>query len=219
MNKINDFMMKRKKNKRQSLIIDNFNYQSRDAEFDHIKRNAIIRRKSLELNDDYSSELKSQSIYELWKVDCDDSIYTNDSNNQKSEIKQYDCYKCKNDGNKNDPFMILNCGHIFHIKCLVEVHFDEFTNCGGIIDDKFMNKCKCMSCHELMEVEDIVHVHNKFTKSTKEQLVFQNDQLAILDKQMSNLKDEMRTQLEYKQRLEDKRNKSNQIKITLNNLL
>ena len=225
MNKINDFMMKRKKNKRQSLIIDNFNYQSRFDEFDHMKRNAVIRRKSLELNDDYSNELKNQSksISELWKVDCDDSIYTNDSNNniQKSDsvIKQYDCYKCKNDGNKNDSFMILNCGHIFHIKCLVEIHFDEFTNCGGIIDDKFMTKCKCMLCHELMEVEDIVHVHNKFTKSTKEQLVFQNDQLAHLDKQMSKLKDEMRTQLEYKQRLEDKRNKSNQIKITLNNLL
>ena len=59
----------------------------------------------------------------------------------------------------------------------------------------------------------------KFTKSTKEQLKYQSDQIDILDKQMSKLKDEMRVQLEYKQRLEDKRNKSKQITITLNNLL
>ena len=66
--------------------------------------------------------------------------------------------------------MILNCGHIFHIGCLVEIHFDEFTHCGGIIDERFIKNCICTVCDEQMEVEDILHMHNKFTKSTKEKL-------------------------------------------------
>lgn len=253
MNKLTDFMTKRKKDKRQSLMIDNFNYQQTKEQFeetDHIKRNGTIlrRRKSLDLSEeDYSQDkIESFSEYskekenmeEPWKIDTrDKSLYSEESEmsivnkhiqkfqvpivKQTQKIKNisHDCYKCKNGGSKNDPFMILNCGHIFHIGCLVEIHFDEFTNCGGIIDQKFISNCRCMVCDEQMEVEDILHMHNKFTKSTKEQLKYQSDQIDILDKQMSKLKDEMRIQLEYKQRLEDKRNKSKQITITLNNLL
>ena len=271
MNKLTDFMTKRKKDKRQSLMIDNFNYQQTKEQFetdttdqdqdqdqDHFKRNGtILRRKSLDLSEDnqiwnenkiesFSESSKEkeekEDMNEPWK---DQSIYSDESEmsivnkhiqkfqvpittssrgndpvkqTQKTKNVTHDC-KCKNGGNKNDPFMILNCGHIFHIGCLVEIHFDEFTNCGGIIDGRFIKNCTCMVCNEQMEVEDIVHMHNKFTKSTKEQLKYQSDQIDILDKQMSKLKDEMRVQLEYKQRLEDKRNKSKQITITLNNLL
>lgn len=260
MNKLTDFMTKRKNDKRQSLMIDNFNYQQTKEQFeadttDHIKRNGtILRRKSLDLSEEddkiwrgnkiESFSESSKKIEEPWK---DQSLYSEESEmsivnkhiqkfqvpiasssrgsdpqvkpTQKSKNISHDCYKCKTTGNKNDPFMILNCGHIFHIGCLVEIHFDEFKNCGGIIDERFITNCICMVCDEQMEVEDILHIHNKFTKSTKEQLKYQSDQIDILDKQMSKLKDEMRIQLEYKQRLEDKRNKSKQITITLNNLL
>lgn len=242
MNKLTDFMTKRKKDKRQSLMIDNFSYQQTKEQFeetDNIKRNgAILRRKSLDLSEDDYSQDKIESFSESSKekymdepcnIDQRDiSLYTDtDTELIKKQIKQtsktknvtHDCYKCKNSGNKNDHFMILTCGHIFHIGCLVEIHFVEFTKCGGIIDEIFIKNCTCMVCNEQMEVEDILHMHNKFTKSTKEQLKYQSNQIDILDKQMSKLKDEMRIQLEYKQRLEDKRNKSKQITITLNNLL
>lgn len=257
MNKLTDFMTKRKKDKRQSLMIDNFNYQQTKEQFEeknHLKRNGTLRRNSLDildmLNKDYEEQDKIESFseYNKEKQNMEDQLKKNqnylqdhqDTSSENSELsivnkhiqkfdkpKQtqktknvtHDCYKCKNGGNKNDPFMILNCGHIFHIGCLVEIHFDEFTNCGGIIDSRFINNCICMVCDEQMEVEDILHMHNKYTKSTKEQLKYQSDQIDILDKQMSKLKDEMRIQLEYKQRLEDKRNKSKQITITLNNLL
>lgn len=257
MNKLTDFMTKRKKDKRQSLMIDNFNYQQTKEQFeetDYVKRNGTIlrRRKSLDLSEeDYSQDKiesfseynkEKQNMEEPWKISRDmrEPNYLRDQQDTGSEDSElsivnkhiqkfdkpkktknvtHDCYKCKNGGNKNDPFMILNCGHIFHIGCLVEIHFDEFTNCGGIIDERFIKNCTCMVCNEQMEVEDILHMHNKFTKSTKEQLKYQSDQIDILDKQMSKLKDEMRVQLEYKQRLEDKRNKSKQITITLNNLL
>lgn len=257
MNKLTDFMTKRKKDKRQSLMIDNFNYQQTKEQFEeknHLKRNGTLRRKSLDildmLNKDYEEQDKIESFseYNKEKQNMEDQLKKNqnylqdhqDTSSENSELsivnkhiqkfdkpKQtqktknvtHDCYKCKNGGNKNDPFMILNCGHIFHIGCLVEIHFDEFTNCGGIIDSRFINNCICIVCDEQMEVEDILHMHNKYTKSTKEQLKYQSEQIDILDKQMSKLKDEMRIQLEYKQRLEDKRNKSKQITITLNNLL
>lgn len=251
MNKLNDFMNKRKKDKRRSLIIDNFNYQYKDfEETNNIKRNeAITRRKSLDLIENFQDGTESLSEYgkdtkdykymieEHLKIkeDINDTkdknFYLNSIVNknikkfdklkhpQKFNSVNHDCYKCKNGKNKTDPFMILNCGHIFHIGCLVEIHFSEFTNSGGIIDEKFISKCKCVLCGEQMEVEDILHMHNKFTKCTKEQLIFQTDQIDILDNKISKLKDEMRIQLEYKQRLEDKRNKSKQITITLNNLL
>ncbi len=257
MNKLTDFMTKRKKNKRQSLMIDNFNYQQTKEQFEekNLKRNGTLRRNSLDildmLNKDYEEQDKiesfseynkeKQNMEEPWKISRDmcEPNYLQDQQEdselsivnkhiqkfdkskqtQKTKNVTHDCYKCKNGGNKNDPFMILNCGHIFHIGCLVEIHFDEFTNSGGIIDSRFINNCICMVCDEQMEVEDILHMHNKYTKSTKEQLKYQSEQIDILDKQMSKLKDEMRIQLEYKQRLEDKRNKSKQITITLNNLL
>jgi hypothetical protein len=252
MNKLTGFMSKRKKDKRQSLMIDNFDSDTTDQDQDHIKRNGtILKRKSLDifdmLNKNYEEQDKNESFSESSKEEEEkemeepwtkNSVYSDESEisivnkhikkfqvpqmqqTQKTQQKTtHDCYKCKNGGNKNDPFMILNCGHIFHIGCLVEIHFDEFTNCGGIIDDKFIKNCTCMVCDEQMEVEDILHMHNKFAKSTKKQLKYQYDQIDILDKQMSKLKDEMRIQLEYKQRLEDKKNKSKQITITLNNLL
>ena len=257
MNKLSDFMTKRKKDKRCSLMIDNFNYleqadqdKTDQDKTNHIKRNGtILIRKSFDLNEEnfqdkiesfseFKDKHSKENMEEPWKNSRgqndkrDLSLYTEENEmsivnkhiqkfdkQQKSKNISYDCYKCKNGGNKNDPFMILNCGHIFHIGCLVEIHFDEFTNCGGIIDERFISNCICMVCDEQIEVEDILHMHNKFTKSTKEQLKYQSDQIDILDKQMSKLKDEMRVQLEYKQRLEDKRNKSKQITITLNNLL
>lgn len=254
MNKLTDFMSKRKKDKRQSLMIDNFDYQQTKEQFDekiHLKRNGTLRRNSLDilemLNKDYEEQDKIESFSEYskdskdskdsmdepWNINKDSIVNKHiqkfqevpsreefkQSPKTKSKNVNHDCYKCKNGGNKNDPFMILNCGHIFHIGCLVEIHFDEFTHCGGIIDERFIKNCICTVCDEQMEVEDILHMHNKFTKSTKEQLKYQSDQIDILDKQMSKLKDEMRIQLEYKQRLEDKRNKSKQITITLNNLL
>lgn len=254
MNKLTDFMTKRKKDNRQSLIIDNFNYQTTISQEElNFVEPAILPKKpqtkSLSEQDkieSFSEDSFEDQMAEPWKINNDvninsvysDDLYTDESvkssivnknikkfeqPKQKQKSKNvnvnHDCYKCKNGGNKNDPFMILNCGHIFHIGCLVEIHFDEFTNCGGIIDEKFINNCICMVCEEPMEVEDILHMHNKFTKSTKEQLKYQTDSINVLDKQLTKLKDEMRIQLEYKQRLEDKRSKSKQITITLNNLL
>lgn len=227
MNKLTDFMIKRKKENRNSLIIDNFNYDDENKE-------VITRRSSISLNHEqdryrlFSEDVKetkgddkSKTEKNLRETNSTVSKNIQKFNQSKPTFKSinYECFKCKNNSTRNESFMILNCSHIFHIECLVEIHFEEFTNCRGIIDEVFIDNCKCMVCDQKMDIEDILHIHNKFTKCTKKQVTFQTDQINLLDKQMSKLKEEMRIQLEYKQRLEDKRNKSKQITITLNNLL
>ena len=239
MNKLNNFMTKRKNDKRNSLIIDNFDYNDNNDndKNNDVKRNVTIlkRQVSLDLNEykidkidkktnmDYQNERK-YSIYTNESVDSivNKGIQKFDLSIQQDHLKQVkvlDCYKCKNTDNKDDKFMILNCSHIYHIGCLVESHFDKFNKFGGIIDQDFCNNCICEKCNEPMELEDIIHIHNKFTKTTKEHLKIQEDRIEILDKQMNKIKEEMRNLLEYKQRLEDKKNKSKQITISLNNRL
>ena len=219
MNKLTDFITKRKNDNKHSFIIDNFNNGeiSKRISLYLIEQNLIeqelIEQDKIESFSEYSLE---DQMAEPWKINDvninSDSVEPSIVNKNIKKFEQpkqksknvnvnhvnhdnhdnhvnHDCYKCKNGGNKNDPFMILNCGHIFHIGCLVEIHFDAFTNCGGIIDEKFINNCICMVCEEPMEVEDILHMHNKFTKSTKEQLKYQTDSINVLDKQLTKLKD------------------------------
>ena len=60
MNKLTDFMVKRKKDKRQSLIIDNFSYSHSEDNEQH--NEVIIRRNSLK--DQYTSqEEELSSVY------------------------------------------------------------------------------------------------------------------------------------------------------------
>ena len=63
------------------------------------------------------------------------------------------------------------------------------------------------------------YIHNKFYKSTKEYLVKQDDRIDIIGKQMSKLKEELRICYDYKQRLEQQREKSKQITVTINTLM
>ena len=196
----------------------------------NVKRNATIlkRQTSLDLNE-YEIDKKTNKNergYSIYTNESIDSIvnkgiqkFDSSTQDQLKHVKVLDCYKCKNIDNKDDKFMILNCSHIYHIGCLVESHFDKFNKFGGIIDQDFCNNCICEKCNEPMELEDIIHIHNKFTKTTKEHLKIQEDRIEILDKQMNKIKEEMRNLLEYKQRLEDKKNKSKQITISLNNRL
>lgn len=128
-------------------------------------------------------------------------------------INAHTCGLCLNKNNIKDSFMILTCGHIFHIKCLAE-QFDS-----DIIDEGYFNSKCCIVCHVKMEIEDILYIHNKFYKNTMEYISKHEKHIDILDKQLTRLKDELRTSYEYKQRLEHQREKSKQIIVTINTLL
>ena len=114
--------------------------------------------------------------------------------------------------------MILTCGHIFHIRCLVDNHYTD-ANKYGVIDEEYFNSRCCLVCDKQMEMEDILYIHNKFYKNTKEYLNKQEENIQRLDKQMSKIKDELRICYEYKQKLEHQREKSKQIAITINTLM
>jgi len=230
MNKLTDFMVKRKKDKRQSLIIDNFSYNYSEDNEQH--NQVIIRRNSLKDQVCISQE-ESSSVYseEVSHVNSlvhrnveifEEQKYKYKQDTQKNYKKQNDfnCTMCKNERSfKNDQYIILSCNHMFHVECLVDIHFDNFDKFGRVIDKKFCENCRCLVCDNQMEIEDIVHIHNKFTKTTKEYIKIQDNNIDELDKKLSKLKDEMRNLLEYKQKLEQKREKSKQITITLNNLI
>lgn len=244
------FMNKRKKDKRQSLIIDNFIYNEQNDE--SRKDETIVRRNSLkefipteyphpdtftdsfvESEEDVSLENvplqrtmimnsivhKNVGIFEEQKYKQKQETQKNYAQERKKQ-NEFNCTMCKNERSfKNDQYIILSCNHMFHVECLVDIHFDNFDKFGRVIDKKFCENCRCLVCDNQMEIEDIVHIHNKFTKTTKEYIKIQDNNIDDLDKKLSKLKDEMRNLLEYKQKLEQKREKSKQITITLNNLI
>jgi hypothetical protein len=136
----------------------------------------------------------------------------------KSENDNHKCNLCGNKQNVKDSYMILTCGHIFHIRCLVDNHYTD-ANKYGVIDEEYFNSRCCLVCNKQMEIEDILYIHNKFYKNTKEYLTKQQENIERLDKQMSKLKDELRVCYEYKQKLEHQREKSKQITVTINTLM
>ena len=114
--------------------------------------------------------------------------------------------------------MILTCGHIYHIKCLVDNHYTD-ANKYGVIDDEYFKSRRCTVCSDQMEMEDILYIHNKFYKNTKEYIDKQEDTISSLDKQLTKIKEELRICYEYKQKLEHQREKSKQIIVTINTLM
>ena len=131
---------------------------------------------------------------------------------------EHTCNLCHNQNNIKDNFMILTCGHIFHIRCLVDSHYTD-ANRYGVIDEEYLNSRICSVCSKHMEMEDILYIHNKFYKNTKEYINKQDEIIDQLDKQMTKLKEELRVCYEYKQKLEHQREKSRQITVTINTMM
>jgi hypothetical protein len=267
------FLNKRKKENRQSLIIDNFNV-------DVLKEQLAQRRNSISSEttnsnespakyNDISSLTSNEQTEDIIKRDINQDIkYVNrtykihekeneilkenvsiskppkmdrfekpivsgvpESNYYNSTINSYDsmpqptkktnehtCNLCHNQHNIKDSFMILTCGHIFHIRCLVDNHYTD-ANRYGVIDEEYLNSRICSVCTKQMEMEDILYIHNKFYKNTKEYINKQDDIIEQLDKQMTKLKEELRVCYEYKQKLEHQREKSRQITVTINTMM
>lgn len=234
------FMKNRKKQNRQSLMIDNLDLEKLDNTLDNDNNTTYNPFNSLDI-DSYSEPLTvkesrltvntiESNVKSIKKIYEQDSQYQHeyDEHEQgyskeereicKTQQKQHVCNICFNKKSTKDTFMILTCGHIFHIKCLVNSHYSD-ANKYGIIDEKYFNSRCCLVCTNQMEMEDILYVHNKFYKNTKEHLVQQDLRIDIIDKQLTKLKEELRVCYDYKQRLEQQREKSKQITVTINTLM
>lgn len=223
-----NFIKNRKKENRQSLIIDNLDLDKFNENLQLKRSNSISELASISESD--VSHTNTNITKEISNVNTIKQIYEPEQTfyNKEKEYQKQDtdshvsnshhCNLCFNKNNIKDAFMILTCGHIFHIRCLVDNHYSA-ANKSGVIDEEYFNSRCCLVCNNQMEMEDILYIHNKFYKNTKEYLVKQDQRIEILDKQMTKLKDELRICYEYKQKLEHQREKSKQITITINTLM
>lgn len=231
------FINQRKKDNRKSLMIDNIDV---DKLHDLIKRRNSISDiniendmdKNLDVNsnirvfnhDSYSENAKQfiqhyensipESTYSTYEHLSQPKFVGLDKDKDNGHV----CNLCSNQSTIKDTFMILSCQHIFHIKCLVDSHYID-ANRFGVVDEEYLNARKCTVCNKQMEMEDILYIHNKFYKNTKGYITKQDEIINQLDKQMTKLKDELRTCYEYKQKLEHQREKSRQITVTINTLM
>lgn len=208
---VTKFIKERKQQNRKSLLVDSID----SVNIHSLYTNECNREHEScsESNDSNSNGSVSDKINYMHVI--------NEKKDEKKDVEsicKYNCDICNNKSNSKDAFIILTCEHIFHIKCLVETHYADVHKY-GVIDEEYFNSRKCVTCNTAMEMEDIMYIHNKFYKNTKEYLVKQDEHIDVLNHQMNKLKEELRICYEYKQRLEHQREKSKQITITLNTLM
>jgi hypothetical protein len=204
-----------KKKRHSSMIYDNRDVEQTEIQF-----------RGTYYSDDTDDSILSRHNYEK---ESEDSIVAKNvikfSSSLPTQQKQTGkavvqcCEMCNNRNcSENDNFIILNCKHVYHIKCLADEHHYEAKQ-NQYLDDKFFESRKCGKCSTRIEKEEIHFIHCKFFKGTKEHLDSHELQINKLELQMNKLKEELKTSIEYKQKLEYEREKSKQIITMLNTMM
>lgn len=138
-----------------------------------------------------------------------DSVFTNaqtreiinDYSNDKVPIS---CYLCNSD---TQGFIILNCNHIFHIKCIVDFHQTQTCN----IDEDYIKSLTCSACKTPIQMDELQYIYSKYTSNSDKILNEYTHSIEGLETQLKSLKDEIRTCFEYKYKIQQSREKSKQI--------
>jgi hypothetical protein len=132
--------------------------------------------------------------------------------------EQHSCKLCFNKTDTNDNYIILSCNHIFHIKCLAEIQFNDIYKF-HVIDEEYFKTRKCMVCNKLLQTEELLFLHSKFLNNTKN--LIENHDLSIkkFEKQLSDVKEELRICYNYKHKLQHEREKSKQIVNALTSMI
>ena len=166
---------------------------------------------------DYRDSNATQNIYETRDNFQKIKQKIDKPKNVAQKQNTFVCEMC-NTSSSNSQFIILNCNHIFHIDCLAKIQLTNAKNCQIIDNDTFFNKVKCNTCNDPLESSEIMMIHNKFYKGTSDFIKNHNKTIDKLEVQINGLKEEMKTCMEYKQKLEFDQNKSKQILTLLNNM-
>lgn len=75
------------------------------------------------------------------------------------------CYYCQICNKvKNDNFVVLNCNHMFHIKCLAIYHHT--------------NNHTCAYCHHCIDNLELEYIHNKFCNNTTQTIIDINESIV-----------------------------------------
>jgi hypothetical protein len=131
------------------------------------------------------------------------------------EPSQFNCNLCNNTG---ENYLILECQHIFHVKCLAETQSDTMYNYKKM-DDSFFQSMKCPECNVLIDKEELLFLHNKYNKVTSNLLNDHEKSLLTLEQQLKMLQEEIRSCYDYKHKLECDKEKSKNLIKTLITLI
>jgi hypothetical protein len=125
---------------------------------------------------------------------------------------KFNCKICNNKSinKESEPYVILSCNHIFHIKCLAETHFKDIYSYAVIDNDYFDNR-KCTVCNSKIQMEEIMYLHSKFLSNTKTLIEKHQVSIENLESQLKSIKTELRICYDYKHKLQKEREKSKQI--------
>jgi hypothetical protein len=171
---------------------------------------------------DYENEIientNSLKLNEYCKTQTKISEYNNDKKSITCEI----CFNNKIYENSKeyntDSYIILSCNHTFHISCLIEIQFNDI-NKFHIIDSEYINSIKCPVCNSTLEIEELLFLHSKFLANTKYSITDYNESIKELELKVKNLKNELRNCYEYKNKLQQERERSKEIITNLTMLI
>jgi len=171
---------------------------------------------------------KSQSHVERIVVQLEDTLINTNANTNtntnltnsnannnvlKTTSPVINCCLCKT--TKTDNFTILSCNHVFHVRCLAELHFGE----SGIINSEFLMSRRCSVCRKQLQSEELLFLHTKFLNNTKERIDTHNKSIAHLEEKFRQIKEELKACYDVKQQLESQKDKSKQIVTSLMTLI
>ena len=212
-----------KKDKRNSINFSDLSNKDIFKDIDKDSKDSKDTR-SLDLYTDqdsqYNPDRDSNTTQHLYETKYNFQYITKKNDKPQNVDKKQNTFICEmcNTSNSNSQFIILNCNHVFHITCLAKIQLTNARNCQIIDNDTFFNKVKCNTCNDPLESSEIMMIHNKFYKGTSEFIKNHNKTIDKLEVQINSLKEEMKTCMEYKQKLEFEQNKSKQILTLLNNM-
>lgn len=140
-------------------------------------------------------------------------------NIEKRDVKKTDfhCELCKSNSSK-DNFFILSCDHIYHIQCLADTHFEDIYKY-PVLDNEYFASRKCNICYKQLQLDEVMYLHGKYLKNTKDFIESHQNSIVSLEYQMKKIKDELRVCYEYKHKLEQQREKSKQIVSILSTMI
>lgn len=172
--------------------------------------------KLMKLRDYYSNQKNMDTNVENNVKKDDHMQHTHTHTNINSQYNKIICKICYNQNSSQsqtqtqDSFIILSCNHTFHIKCLAEFQFNDLYKF-NIIDKDYFNTRKCNSCNKELETEELLFLHSKFLSNTKNSVENQDAIIKNLESKLKNLKDDLRKKYEYRNKLQNEREKSKEI--------
>jgi len=161
-------------------------------------------------SDSVSVVRKLINKYEIDDIASEHQLEIKASESESEQIKTITCKLCLDRHNDKGNYIILSCNHIYHIKCLAEEHFKDVLKY-PLIDNEYFESRQCSICSKQLKVEEVMYLHSRFLSNTKDLLDKHQVNIGVLEKQMTQLKNELRTCYDYKHKLEQEREKSKQI--------